>query len=367
MSIGDVANYLAELGLVEPDSMVDGPLCIFEASGRHRCWHVIRDDGRCYLLKQAYVTDRGAALAHEAVMYERLQPDHTGRSELGSYLPRYFGYDRHRGLLVLERTRSARTLREYHVTSGNFSRTLAAALGKALACLHGLRLRRQDADLGAAQPWVLAANRPGLAFVRDFSDVGVQLIRIVQQYEELCRLLDRARASWRGESLIHNDVRWSNCLVLAPSGARRTTRLRLIDWELAGVGDPRWDVGCALAEYLSFWLLSIPASTDTPVDDWPELARHPLEDMQPAIARFWVSYAARAKPRSGRQAFLIGSTLYAGARLVQNALEQLQMAPRLSAFAVLAVQLALNIMRHPERAAAQLLALPLEDTALNDR
>jgi thiamine kinase-like enzyme len=63
------------------------------------------------------------------------------------------------------------------------------------------------------------------------------LIKIIQGYPDFCELLDALRASWRIQALIHNDIKWDNCLVYGKEGAARITRLKLIDWEQSDAGD----------------------------------------------------------------------------------------------------------------------------------
>jgi hypothetical protein len=86
--------------------------------------------------------------------------------------------------------------------------------------------------------------------------------------------------------------------------------------------------------------------------------------MQPAMRTFWLSYvAARDGDEFDADEAVIRATRYAAARLVQAAIENAQTAPRLTAFAVLCLQLALNVGAEPERAAAQLLGLDVRPRA----
>ncbi len=61
-------------------------------------------------------------------------------------------------------------------------------------------------------------------------------------------LLDAAYEMARPVSgcLVNHDMKWDN-IALQPSGSG--FRPVLVDWELAGLGDPAWDLGCLLAEH----------------------------------------------------------------------------------------------------------------------
>jgi Phosphotransferase enzyme family len=357
-----LAPYLIGRGLLDPATVVDGDLTIVHIHRRHAGFQVrVRggsdsaNEASGYFVKHAVVSDREEALGHEAAVYESLRT--VSASRLSLYLPEFVLSDPDAKLLVLELITPARTLRDYQSSTGRFPRTLASHLGKALAALHAIPLA--DVHLPpVGVPWVLLAHQPSFDFFCELSAASVELVSVLQRSEDLCRLLDEMREEWEADSLVHNDVRWDNCLVLSRGASRRMTGLKLIDWELAGRGNALWDVGSALSQYLAFWLLSIPAAADVSPRALPRLARHPIERMQPAIRTFWRTYVMlRGIERSRETESLIRGTRYAAAHLVQAAIENSQSAPRLTSFAVLCLQLALNVATEPERAAARLLGL----------
>jgi hypothetical protein len=47
--------------------------------------------------------------------------------------------------------------------------------------------------------------------------------------------------------LVNHDLKWDNVVLTGSPDAPRPV---LLDWELAGLGDPAWDLGCLLAEHL---------------------------------------------------------------------------------------------------------------------
>jgi len=138
------------------------------------------------------------------------------------------------------------------------------------------------------------------------------------------------------------------------------TRLKIVDWELARLGDPCWDVGSVFANYLSFWLFSIPITGEDPPDRFMDLARYPLERMQPAIRSFWQSYVRTMElDAATSDDWLLCAVKYGAARLVQTAYEQMQMSIHLTGNVVCLLQLSLNILQRPREAMVHLLGLPL--------
>ena len=156
---------------------------------------------------------------------------------------------------------------------------------------------------------------------------------------------------------MHGDVRWDNCLAVR-DGSGRWSRLLLVDWEMAGPGDPAEDVGAFLGEYLRAWVGSIPDLDPRKRLATTANARYPLGRMQPALRAFWAAYASRRRrPRDELGATLRRATRFAAARLVTGALEEAQMLPVLHAGVLNAVQLGRAVLRRPDEAAAQLLGL----------
>jgi hypothetical protein len=357
-----VAAYLIDQGLLDPATIVDGELEVVQLARRHAGIQV-RVGGRPapgndhvgYFVKHAAMPEREAALAHEAAVYAALRA--PAASRVKPYLPEFVLYDPDEKLLVLKLVAPARTLREYHASSGRFATAPASGLGEALGALHTTRLRGALSS-PPALPWVLRVHQPSFGFFCELSAASVQLLSVLQRSDELCGVLDELEADWSQDGFVHNDVRWDNCLVASRGATRRTRRIKLIDWELGNYGDALWDVGAALSQYLAFWLLSIPAGGDVALRELPHLARHPLDRMQPAIRAFWRHYVATRDGESfDAEAALVRATRYAAGHLVQAAIENAQPAPTLSAFGVLCLQLALNIGIEPERAAVQLLGL----------
>jgi aminoglycoside phosphotransferase (APT) family kinase protein len=271
----EVAAYLMQRRLVGRRSVVDGRLRVADASSRNRNIRVSGAPGESYLLKQGLAADSAHTLANEAALYARLRD--------APWTPALHAYDAARGLLVLEWIEGGADL-----LARRISPTLARALGRALADLHAIA--PDDEDLRRDAPWVLALHRPPLEALRYLSAASVELVRLLQRDAPLTAALDDLRETWCCEALVHRDVKRANCVA---NGAR----VALVDWEMAGWGDPAWDVGSVLGE------------------------RHDA-----AVERaFWEAYArARRLRHSDKARLLRRARRFAGARIVQSAFEHTQ-------------------------------------------
>lgn len=356
----EVVPYLLRRQLISPDCMTVGDLTIEETSRRHHHFKITPRVGRCFLIKQGAGKERVAAIAREARVYRFLQSN-ADTAGLQGYVPRCYEYDPREELLVLELLRDTIDVRERHARTGRFSTSLAADIGRALATLHGYGINESSdvEDRFAPQPpWVLSVHRPDLRMFCDLSSANVQIVKIVQQFDPLCRALDELREGWRDDTFIHFDLRWDNLIVptRSPGGP---PRVKIVDWELAGEGDRFWDVGTIFAEYLSFWLSSIPISGETPPDRFMELARCPVQTMQPAMRAFWLSYvrATGLTPAMSREG-LLRAVRYGAARLIQTSIERTHFSAQLAGAAVCLLQLSSNMLGQPQEAALHLLGIP---------
>ncbi|HVC33563.1 MAG TPA: aminoglycoside phosphotransferase family protein [Chloroflexota bacterium] len=370
LSQSEVVAYLLNKNLIDPTDVCDSGLLVTDVSRRNCNVKVVVERGVSYLVKQCGEPNAIETLANEAVVYDMLYTDPRYRS-LTDYLPRYYGYDSAKNLLILALLAGdAQDLEHYHAR-GHFSKTIGRAVARGLAELHKVTIseqlgrspgRRAVSDL----PWVFTIHRPSLSQLRDLSAASRQVVGILQRYPEFGDLIDACAGNWRASSLIHGDVKWANFMVFAPNGSGRKTRLKIVDWEYAGLGDPCWDVGGALSAYISCWVLSMPMiSAATPIE-WERLSRFPLEPMQPAMRAFWEAYARHMSLDSlQRDSLLWRSTLFCAVRLVQTAIERTQTVTVLSKNVVHLLQLAMNMLRRPVEAIVHVLGIDLKSDLVN--
>ncbi len=180
-------------------------------------------------------------------------------------------------------------------------------------------------------PWILSLHRPQLDALRYLSAASIELVQLVQRDDAVRRALDGLREDHRVEALVHRDCKWENCIACAPAG------VKLVDWEMAGWGDPAFDLGSAFSDYV---------------------AHRPGRPAQPAIGRLWSAYV-RARRLGAPQAaeLLERSTRYAGARLLQSAFEHTQEARAAGERVAFSLRLGRELLAEPRAASAELLGI----------
>jgi aminoglycoside phosphotransferase (APT) family kinase protein len=314
----EVAAYLLQRRLISPRSIVSGRLRIADASSRNRNFRVSGGRGESYLLKQGLAADSAHTLANEVALYRRL-------AGAASWIPRLYDHDDGRGLLILEWIAGGEDL----LRRGRVSPTLAAALGRVLADLHAVA--PDEEELRRDAPWVLALHRPPLEAIRYLSAASVELVKLIQGDEAFARAMDELRDGWRAEALVHRDVKWANCIAHGAPGSARATRISLVDWEMAGWGDPAFDIGSAFSECVG----------------------------SPAVAQaLWRAYAQARKLEAAAAAELVERAIgYAGARLVQTAYEHTQEVRVMSVATGRDVQVGRRMLVAPREAVTELLGV----------
>ncbi len=343
-----ITHYLLSLGLVKPQSVVDGGLTVVDASRRNSVFLVAGKGEATYVVKQAGPRT-ATTVAHEAAMLRALMEEPS----VSSHVPRVVHYDSEAAHLVLQTPSGAKDWSDHH-GQGRYSPLLSRGLARTLAALHRLPVAAVSAaPAGVDAMWGLSLPEPPRDLLLHLSATAQDLVARVQASAETCEALARVRDEPVDPAPVHGDLRWTNCLALAAPGARRRTRTLVIDWELAGTGPPAYDVGAVLAEYLVSWVGSIPIIEPADPARLVAHARHPLRAMRPAMQAFWAAYRT-ANPQSEPLQRVVE---LAAVWLLQAAIERAQLLSAPSAHVVTLLQLADNLLQRPQVAAVNLLGL----------
>ncbi|MDE8668422.1 phosphotransferase [Pseudarthrobacter sp. H3Y2-7] len=355
MITSEVIPYLCGRELLSRENIVDGEVRVFDASRRNQNFRVINQGGRSLFVKQGTKIHGSSSTAREAAVYSILEADDHSHVPF-PYAPRLIDYNPDDDILILELIDDAVNLREKYHESRYLQVQSAAAVGEALGALHMKTslptvLRR----LGRSEPGVLEVDRPGLALLSDFSGSSIDLIRMVQSSADLIVHLDEMRQDWRNETLIHHDIRMDNII---QSSLHGTSEILIVDWETASAGDPAWDVGAAVADYLGLWIQSIPVTGTQSPEKLIHLADFPLSEVQESIAALWRAYARRSEMSADMQIeFMPRVARFCGLKLVQSAIEMVQNSAHWNLTAVTHMQVAANMMGRPQEAVQALLCL----------
>ena len=358
----NIAYFLAERGLLEFASVVDGDFIVCDQNSRNRNLKVIRKNSPGFFIKQISqkTPEYMQSMEREAACYRLANNtvgNHAGFRSLRSLLPEFHYFDPVNYILILQLLPDSVSVWGYHQRMGKFPLDIAQLQGEKLGGYHGgIKL---NGDVTALQsfprqvPWILSVHETHAMHQGQLGGGNSQLIDILRQYSEFPAALASIKAGWTYSTLIHGDIKWENMMVCL-NGDAAPVDLKIIDWEIADVGDECWDVGGVLQAYLSFWIFSLPVadangSAASPFDS---------EGIKPALAAFWTSYAAaRNLPPGTARLMLVRSMSCAAARIIQTAYESSLMEPQLSRHALYKLQMSMNILKDPQGAVRDLMGL----------
>ncbi len=357
----NIAYYLLEKGLVTFESVVDGDFLAIDNSRRNRNIRVIRKNHPSYFIKQIqqWVPDAITSLQREATCYWLAKSDNDFTS-LAPLTPEYRFYDSNRHILIVDLLPDGENLTEYHQRLRAFPNDVAALVGKALGTYHrdaGLKIKDypHPTIFPKQIPWILSVYQQGMHY--PMGGANNQVVSIVRQYPDFQNVLDGLRREWTINSLMHGDMKWDNCIVYKETPDNEELKLKIVDWELADFGEAGWDVGAIFQSYLTFWIFSIPANENTPVQQLADRATYPIETMQPAIHTFWNHYVETKQVKPVEAKTLLEQCVkYAAARMIQTAFEAMFYSPQITPQVVLLLQASLNILTKPKEAIRELLA-----------
>jgi hypothetical protein len=353
----NLLRHLLARGLVSLDSVVDGDLVVVDVSGRNRNFKVLRKKSPSFFVKQIrnWNPQAVAMLQCEAACYflARNDPDFNALAPL---IPELYDFDPDRQTLTTAFISDGEDLWEHLLRTGRISTEIASELGRCFGKFHcesEIRLLNSPhcSVFPKQIPWILSSERRNSHPFKELSPATSQLFDHVDESTRLPVALEELRNQWRVSTLMHGDMRLENCILVQTPGNK--PGLKIVDWELADLGDPGWDVGSILQAFLSAHIISLP-----PLEvklNLSALLLHPaVTNLQPTIKSFWEAYE-RELHSSKNSNSLDRCLSYGAARMVQSAYEYMQFSQHLSRNALHLVEVSSDILTKPTSAAEQLL------------
>ncbi len=320
----NVLHYLTGRRFAGAEVVVRGEYEVRNLSRRNRNFRVTCG-AREFLVKQAGQWDEPgrASVEREADLCRRAATD-TRFAALRPLVPAVYSYDPGNSILIFEFLPDESALSDAPTCFLPQTTRMAGEL------MSGYHREMKAPEFAEMFPYELPAffemHQWNPERMEGRTDTQRELIRLVKRHSGFGPAMDAAAAEWQPSALIHGDWKLENCLISA-DGAR----LHVVDWELAGWGDPRWDMGTLLQSWWNRWICD------------PE--QYGLDQVRPALRAFLTACgedAARVLP-------------FAAVRMLQSAWESLQKVSEMHGEAVRMAQVSLNILTQPEWAREELL------------
>jgi hypothetical protein len=331
----DALQHLIRLGLLTPDELVAQSIVATEYIGRNHLVRFERAGAPCYIVKQprdANAPDASTMWTEAAVFW--LSVNDPVFAVLAPWMPKYYHYDEPNKILTIELIAGAASLMEKQM-AGVAPTPQLHDIGRGFATLHGpasgvLREDRVRRLFRNGIAWVLTLGVPQSPFV-PANQAAQGIVAAVLQRPDALAALALARADWRDAQIVHGDAKAANVLVLA-DGA-----VRIIDWEIAALGDGLWD----LAGIVQSLLMPNPTLPPDPLDIAQPRA-------QALIEALWSGYVGVLPPAAHLADARVTLLRLTGARMIQTCLEWAQVSNQIYPQTPNLLQMGFELLTRPE-------------------
>jgi len=231
-------------------------------------------------------------------------------------------YDKENEIIVYRFFDRYQDLGDFYSENQLYPAAVATAIGVAMALFHQSTFQRNDyfLALDPHSPNLESRqlhrpnchhelNRLTPSIFHRVSVDGLKFYQLCQRAGDLSEGISNLEANYHHCCLIHGDLKFNNILLhdgwlnwrrqVLPGStsslllAEDQSVVRLIDWEQWKWGDPAFDVGAIVAEYLRAWLKSLLLDRDVDLAVSLKLASVPLETVQPSIQVFLQAYVSQ--------------------------------------------------------------------------
>lgn len=229
--LGRLLRRLVDEGFLDAGAALEGRVSVTDLSRSNAVGLVHVDGEPLVVVKGGSGSAEGlASIASETAAYRWLLASPATARLAPSPIPEVA-----RGEAVVMRPLAdAVSLHEALGSTPGASETLIAELGRLLGVLHGERPRARDL-LAARRPWILGVPAGVLPAMYDGNVPAHRLLGEIAQRPAVVAAITGLDRNWTDRTAIHGDVKFDNVLVAQE-------RMLLVDWELAGLGEPVWDL-----------------------------------------------------------------------------------------------------------------------------
>ena len=277
-------------------------------------------------------------------------------------------FDPPRSIIVFNYLNDYVDLRDFYDQEEVFTPEIAAAIGASLAAVHRATLDSQkykdflsqtceDIEIDKVPNFVRGLKRIEPEVFGVVSADALKFFALYQRYESIGQAIEKLNRAFDPCCLTHDDLKLDNILLhsewerlLSTDQPEDTSIVRLIDWEKWSWGDPAFDLGTIIANYLRIWLSSLVISSAIEIETALRLAKTPLEAIQPSIAALTRTYLDNFPEILKRcPDFLSRVVQFTGLALIRKIQVKIQYKDTLGNKAIAMLQVAKTLLCRPEQ------------------
>lgn len=344
--------YLLDKGFIEGADLVNGDYSVTQMQTRNSIFKVVRKKKKSLFVKQlnSFDPNNTYVLQKDATCLWLIKNEQS-YGELSKHVPEYFGYDPEKQVLITEYLPGSMNLQDFIRGKDALPDRILEQLADIMAAYHfnanqAVESSRSAQFFPQQIPWIL--NIVDLASPQNIASLGKDgqnpIVHIVKTNPSFVQLIRNIKDNWIRASLIHGDIKWANLLIY---NLPDEPELKLIDWEIADIGDPMWDIAGILSAMVTHELLyknpSGPAQPYIPI----QTGINDIQAVWPVFRKFWLVYTKRRKPGQQEDTIALSKCIqYAGGRLIQSAVEHNMMLPQIQPGAIRLLQASYTVLEN---------------------
>ncbi len=366
----NIVHYLLYRNYLQIENVVNNEFTVRMSMSRNHNFVVNKEQETAYFVKQpvSFEAEKINSLRTEATVYW-LAENEPEYAPLREFLPPFHEYDQKNHILTLGYLHRQLDLEVFYHQNRVFPLAIAQAQAELLHRVHhqifdavgnegkSRKLFRQGL------PMVFYIVGPGSdSWMQDKTPRVQQMMQLILRDETFVRLIETVKNEWEMSSLIHGDIKNSNFLINADCLEKDDYQLRLLDWEIADMGDPLWDIAAVLQSYLLPWVFKETVGQQPAYVQSGQKIGFDLVEMQPSVQIFWQHYShlmGFSAEEEGQK--LLKATRFCALKLIHSCLEAAQYSSELPPQSATMLQLSLNILKDPEAAVQGLFNLELSN------
>lgn len=353
-----VYQYLQKRQLIDEEAVVKGNFMVHPVKTRNNIMKILVQPDNSLFVKQMETDLVSGNLFQREISAYHFLKNNKEFSSIAAIVPSLLDYDDEHNIMVTELLHDAKNLHEHYMLTKNFDLNLAKEQAAILSAYHIVPNKKTNTSMfPKLLPWILQLDKHKAHEFFVGNESSVEIINLIKQNHVLQSELINLAKSWQFTHLIHGDIKWINFLAVEKEGGFSQ---KLIDWELADIGDPLWDVAGLMQSYVTTWLLgfdnSKPHSQALPEYMQP----YDIKSMQPSAQAFLYEYIRLQQyPESYQAIFLTKVMQFTAARIIQTSVEGITFHAKIEANNMRCIQLAFNVLKDPLAALHELFNIKL--------
>jgi Phosphotransferase enzyme family len=225
-------------------------------------------------------------------------------NKVGAFLPELMYFDPENSILIVRYLTDYGDLYQYYTNEHQFPVEVARSIGQLLSTIHSQTFQQPAYQQFLERDYPsLAITHPAIDLIDRLTRITPQIFqvmppecwqffRLYQRFPSLSAAVIDLGNSITPSCLVHHDLKMNNILIDLDWEQPDSTIVRIIDWERAAWGDPAFDLGCILGNYLEMWLDGLPIGNSLSINESLQLATTPLELLQPSLFAIVQAYLA---------------------------------------------------------------------------